>query len=827
MSYDKKDEKRALERGLTLGQLQQMQLDHGLSNRAVCELSVGGLRRLLWKLDNPDRPRAREAFKRLQETDETGGVPPRAMQNALRQLDSARARAVKPAVAGIPCGREVAASALAPAPAPPGAPSLRAQGAGIASRAGWVAIGPGNVGGRTRSIVIHPRNSDVIWAGSVGGGVWRTDNGGRHWQPVDDMMANLAVSCMVMDPKSAERIYAGTGEGYSNVDAIRGAGIFRTVDGSHWAQLPATSGEEFRFVNRLATSKSGTVLLAATTEGIHRSTDRDRMAWSSPLPGIRIGCVVFDPGNSRRAVAGGLRNGRAYFTRDGGRTWNEATAAPWSGRVELTYSVHNPDIVYASVEMTSGEIWRSTDGGKSYVRMGGRNANGVAANFLGGQGWYDNTIWAGDPTDSDLVLVGGIDLWRSTNGGDTLRRISSWQESESAHADHHVIVSHPDYDGTGNRQVFFGNDGGVYRAANARTVGRDRDRHVQGWTRLVNNYAVTQFYGVAGNAASGTIIGGAQDNGTLAFTPAAGSQVWREILGGDGGFVAADPGDPQVFYGEYIHLNLYRNTDGATSDQLFWENYISGSFYNDAIAPHGDWDWKPAPFTIPDAKSQNALFIAPFILDPNHADRLLAGGLDLWRTNDAKTPNTNTSGPSWASIKRGVGSNISAIAVAAGDSDLIWVGHVNGEIYRTTDGTADRPSWQLIGESGANPLRARRYCTRIVIDLRRHDTVYVTFSGYREGNVWKTTDGGTKWSNLGGSLPEAPVRCLAIHPRKSRFLYLGTEVGVFTSEDSGANWSPTNEGPTNSPIYDLTWMGETLVCATHGRGMFQIDLSRA
>ena len=103
--------------------------------------------------------------------------------------------------------------------------------------------------------------------------------------------------------------------------------------------------------------------------------------------------------------------------------------------------------------------------------------------------------------------------------------------------------------------------------------------------------------------------------------------------------------------------------------------------------------------------------------------------------------------------------------------------------------------------------------------------VYVTFGGYTKNNVWKTTDGGAKWGNIGSTLPEAPVRCLAVHPRKSNLLYLGTEVGVFASEDAGTSWSPTNEGPTNCSVDDLFWLGETLVCVTHGRGMFRIDLS--
>ena len=127
--------------------------------------------------------------------------------------------------------------------------------------------------------------------------------------------------------------------------------------------------------------------------------------------------------------------------------------------------------------------------------------------------------------------------------------------------------------------------------------------------------------------------------------------------------------------------------------------------------------------------------------------------------------------------------------------------------------------------AGTNPLTPTRFCTRITIDPRNNNIVYVTFGGYNRGNVWRTTDGGVKWSNIGNLLPEAPVRSLAVHPRKSKFLYLGTEVGVFASEDSGATWGPTNEGPTNCSVDELFWLREVLVCATHGRGMFTINLS--
>jgi hypothetical protein len=448
---------------------------------------------------------------------------------------------------------------------------------------------------------------------------------------------------------------------------------------------------------------------------------------------------------------------------------------------------------------------------------------GAAAPYLGDQGWYGNVIWAGDPTDEDLVVVGGINLWRSTDGGNEITEISTWWAPDSVHADHHAIVSHPSYDGVGNRTVFFGNDGGMFTAVDLASVGNEaQPPYVSGWSELVNNYGVTQFFSGAGHTTSGKIIGGAQDNGTLCFDPALGAEQWKVIFGGDGGWCASDPTDPKIFYGEYVFLNIHRNTDGGTTDDVDGNRYISGQFWNPAIS---DWGWKPVPFRIPDAMTSQALFIAPFVLDPNQPNRLLAGGLSLWRTNDAKTPNTFSAGPSWHSIKPSAGAPISAIAVASGNSDLIWVGHRNGMVFRTTNGTATAPTWQRVGATAPSPLRPQRYCTCITIHPADPETVYVAFGGYEPDNLWMTRDGGATWTNPAAPLPAAPIRAIAVHPRRTDFGYIGTEVGVFASEDAGVSWSPTNDGPTNCSVDDLFWMDETLVCATHGRGMFRIDLS--
>ena len=143
--------------------------------------------------------------------------------------------------------------------------------------------------------------------------------------------------------------------------------------------------------------------------------------------------------------------------------------------MELAYAAKDPAIVYASVQMTTGAIWRSADGGVSYQPRATRTAGTTtAAEYLGDQGWYSNAIWAGDPTDENLVIAGGINLWRSTDGGKTLAEISTWSSHPpSPHADQHIIVAHPGYNGTSNRAVFFGSDGGICTAPiSTRSAGR-------------------------------------------------------------------------------------------------------------------------------------------------------------------------------------------------------------------------------------------------------------------------------------------------------------------------------------------------------------------
>jgi len=782
--------------GISVELVDLVRQTRGTTNTSLEEIPERKLRRAIRRLSYPDSARQRHEHLLKTARGDDGSIPRNAVAHALKQVDAKLRTRRDGHVAGVPVDGHVKPLALMQA-------------------AKWEWLGPGNVGGRTRAIVVHPSHPEQMLAASAGGGVWFTNNGGAHWDPVDDFMANLAVSCLAMNPVNPNEVFAGTGEGFGNGDALRGGGMFRILGTAKWSALPATSS--WAAINRIAVSSDGSTVLAATPDGLMRSVDKARAVWKK-VSALPMADVKFHPANPLLAIAGGLNNGACVYSHDGGATWTIAMhPGAWSGRVELVYARKDPLVVYASVEGKTGELWRSANGGQSFTRCTAINVDGKPAEFLGDQGWYGNVLWAGDPTDENFVLVGGVNLWKSTDGGGTLREISTWWDDNSIHADHHCIVSHPGYDGTSNRTVFFGNDGGIYKAQDIHVPGSEhKPPYVKGWTALNNNYGVTQFYGGAIHPGTGRVVAGAQDNGTVCRDPTGATTHWHSWFGGDGGWCASDPSDKNVFYGEYVYLNIHRNTDACATSDNNGDRYICGQFWNKTT---GDWDWKPVPFQITEARTQDTLFIAPFVIDGNNPQRLLAGGLSLWQTMNAKAGNTPTSGPRWARIKSSMGKAISAIAISPANSDVVWIGHENGAVFVSNDATSATPTWLPCTFS------PKRYCTSIAPHPTDANIAYATFGGFVNDNMWVTKDGGNTWKALGKLLPAAPVRTLAIHPAKQGNLYAGTEVGVFASQDGGVTWTPTNQGPANVSVEHLFWSGTVLYAATHGRGMYRIDLT--
>lgn len=765
------DQQLIRQKGITPEQIHGLRQKFSLSNREIGQLPESTLQTMLWQLRHPnvDLHAAALRFRLLKLRDEHGQIPTNAWLTAAQQ----RAQIVSRTKPGI------ASKLFPPARHAAGAGSLATpKVAGIQS-SGWTWLGPGNVGGRVRSILVNPTNASIMWAGGVDGGVWKTTNGGASWFPLDDFMANLAISCMVMDPVNPNVIYVGTGEGFYNLDSVQGAGIFKTTDGgATWAQLSSTATASFFYVNRLAICPTNNlILLAATRSGIFRSVNGGTN-WTS-VSGTETLNVQFNPTNGQ-CIASGW-NGNAFYSADAGVTWSPATGLPAPsgfvvGRVEVAYAPSSPATVYASEDNNSGELYKSTDGGQTYSLVNTGNS------YLSTQGWYDNCLWV-DPTSPNTLVVGGTDLWRSTDGGSTLTDIGGY--SGSVHPDQHAIVNVSGFNGTSVTAVLVGDDGGIFEAADIYTVSSS-----SGWTDLNNNLGITQFYGAAGNATSGTIVAGAQDNGSVRYTPGGGTNGWTAMFGGDGGFCASDPTDPNYFYGEYVYLQIYSSSDGG----------VSASYIDSGLS---------------DANNSSLNFISPFVLDPNNPNTLLAGGLSLWAGTNVKSGL-----PTWTAIKASTGTPISAVAVAPGNSDIIWVGYNDGSVYYTTNGTSGSPAW--FQANLGTPNLPGRYCTRLTIDPHNSSTVYATFGGFSSGNVWRTTDNGTNWTDIAGGLPSAPVNSLVIKPSDSSSLYVGTEVGIFASADGGATWSAANDGPANVNVDELFWMGDTLVAATHGRGCYSI-----
>lgn len=649
----------------------------------------------------------------------------------------------------------------------------------------WIERGPDNLGGRSRALLVDPRDSSRLYAASAGGGIWRSLNGGNSWLPLDEFMGNLAVSSLAFDPVDPDIIYAGTGEGFGNDDAIFGAGIWRTVDaGVTWSQMPTTSG--FGNINRIAVSQvDRDVLLIATGAGIRRSDDGGT-SWSIVRSGRSLQ-VLIDPNNANRCVAhssttfAGNTTHSIVWSIDGGQTWTPATGGFSPGsRIELAYASSVNNRVYAVI--AGFQCWRSDDGGQTWTQR--TTAPIPQASFP----WYCNSIWV-DPTNSNWVVVGNVGVHRSSDGGQTFTTIGDGGiDTAHPHSDVHGFVPTPLYDGRGNRRIYVCTDGGIWRTNDIRTV-----TQAVGWERLDRGFRTVQYYGVAGHA-NGRLVGGTQDNGTHLIQLQSGNAA-TITYGNDGGNSQIDPVDPDYVYGEWQNLRVVRSTDGgqtALSMQLGLLD--AGNCTN---------------------------FIAPLVLSTADPNYLFAGGCSVWRCSDA-----NGVLPVWGSIRGPIGEEVSALATAPSDVDVLWVGYNDGRVFRTANATARTPTWIAVDNNGTLDPFPDRFVTRILIDRTDPTAAFVAFGGFSSTNLWRTSNNGTTWQNAMGSgvtgLPDAPIYGLAQHPSLTGRYYAATEVGIFGTSDDCANWSTSNRGPADVSCNDVTFLhgSTTLLLGTHGRGMW-------
>lgn len=732
----------------------------------------------------------------------------------------------------------------------PGLVSAVAPGSAGALLGTWQGLGPNNQGGRTRQLLIDPTNPQVMYAGSVGGGVWKSTNGGANWSQLTDLiLPNIAIGSLAMDPTNPQVLYAGTGEGFYNADAIRGAGIYKSTDGgATWSALAATvpaagTNGTFSYVNQIVVSaRYPTRLYAATRTGLYRSNDSGA-TWSTLINATAVnGCQDIAIQQKRSvgyvfASCGTFATANIYRGLDSpSSTFASVFTTTNMGRTSLALAPSNESVIYAMAAHAGTHgmlgIFRSTANGNSgswTTQVNSSDAtklntlqltNPVYAysECVGGaaglyrQGWYDNVI-AVDPTNPDIVWTGGIDLMRSNDGGKTWGIASYWWfdsgiDPQYAHADQHVIRFHPGYNGTTNKTMYVGNDGGVFRTDDARanvgtTIGAVCGTPVAGavtWTELNNQYATTQFYAGSVYPDGNTFMGGMQDNGTWRGTTA--STNWNKLLGGDGGYTAVDTkGDANaandVLFGEYTRKSLQRSTDGGSN----WANAYSGITEG----------------------SSNFAFIAPFQMNAGNRQQMWTGGWYIWRTTDQATSWTQAS-----AVTAGNG-YVSAITSAPSNGNNVIVGMSDGFIHSTATGLTNTSatSWPATQPRAA-------YVTAVAFDPNNANVAYATYATFTGSSVYKSVNGGASWTAVPGTganvLPMVPATAVVVDPFDGNRVYVGTDIGVYTSADGGANWYRENAGFGNVSVehLEINSTGTPYLFAfTHGRGAWRAPLQAA
>jgi hypothetical protein len=682
----------------------------------------------------------------------------------------------------------------------------------------WEERGPDNVGGRTRALMFDPNdvNNEKVWAGAVGGGIWYNDDitdATSSWTAVDDFMGSLAVTCLAYDPSSTTTFYAGTGEGYFNSDAQQGLGVWKSTDGgANWSQLastiPSKTGTDaqkgFRYIQDIAVASNGDVFAAtrgyfSNRGGLLKSTDGGT-SWTDITPAAitsqRGSDIEFAANGDLYVTFGIFNQGYIYRSDDNGATWTNVTPSAFGSdneRIELAIApsasaTTGTTVIYA-LSSSSGnsieDMMLSTDGGAnwssitipSYINqdcsVSGTN------DFTRGQAWYD-LIAAVKPDDATTLIVGGVDLFRSTDSGTSWTRISDWANrvcstEEYAHADQHAIQFRPG----SNVEFIVGNDGGVFRGVDVTTSPVDFDSRIK-------DYNVTQFYALdlAQSSGSNEILAGAQDNGTQYFT-SAGMNSTTQLTGGDGAFCFFDDDDDRDAVTAYVYNNLYFFVDDVYNAQL----------------------------------SQNTgRFINPSDLDSDNDILYSADDANKYRVTDYDA-NTTVYTPGLD------GDKASAITVSPHTANTIFIGTNSGNLYKISSANSS-PSKTVIPVTGVPS--AYISCIAVGDD---DDELVVTISSYEVDHVLYTSNGGTTWTDKSDNLADMPVYWALINPDNSDEVLIATEYGVWsTTTISGTpGWALTSTGLANVRCDMIKYraIDNTAAVGTHGRGVFTATVFNA
>ncbi|MDP9318758.1 MAG: glycosyl hydrolase [Actinomycetota bacterium] len=665
------------------------------------------------------------------------------------------------------------------------------------TRAGWKFLGPKTVGGRVVDAAVDPQQEGGLYVATSTAGVWHSTDSGATFTSVWPSGITHSMGALAIAPDGT--LYAGTGETNPGGGSITygGDGVYRSTDGgATWKHVGLESaGTIGRIVidpqnpQRIWVAVSGNLFVPGGQRGVYVSTDGGD-SWKRSLkpPNDTTGAadITVDPTDPAHLVTGlwdhlrqpddrrytGIGSG-IWETHNGGTSWQRLGAGEGlparsadTGRIGVAFAPSNGHRLYAiyanNVSGSFQNFFTSTDNGASWTRPSGADdLNGSQSTY----GWWFARIFV-DPADAKHLYVAGLGMSQSSDGAGSFSGVGG------LHADQHIAV----WDTHQGGDVYIGNDGGLYASANGGTS----------WTRSPDE-PWSQYVSVdVSEQDPSRFLGGLQDNGTRASWT---SPPFQDIIGGDGERALISPTDKNTYYGCY----QYGNCTGFSGGGQFG-----------------------MPF-----KSDRFPFFMQMGFQPGDPSVIYGGGNELNRSTDGGRTFTTLTGD----LGHGGGGSssypygtISAIGIAPGNPKVIWVGTDNGYLYRSTDKGA-----QFIQLT--SPVHPRLWITRIAIDPTNSTSVFVTFTGYRAGDnapyVLHSTNSGKTWTDISVNLPKAPVSDLLIIGSK---LYVGTDVGVFTSAIDNPSWKSVGHGIPQLIITDLRYVSDnsTLYAATFGMGVWSV-----
>jgi PKD repeat protein len=720
--------------------------------------------------------------------------------------------------------------------APLGLAEIRAERTrrSLATIPSWTSLGPdvapqGNFNGSfsgaldsglVNAIAIHPSDPRTIFVGPAGGGVWRSKDAGTTWEPLTDAIGPTAIGAIAIAPSDPRRIYAGGGSGRQSLgNYLPGPGLLVSTDaGDTWRLTAASPGGEFWFL-RVEPANSR-ILLAGTDKGLFRSTDGGDSwtktltaagdAWANSLvaspsnPSVLLaatfrtyGIEVFQSGVCV-PVSGTLAPGRLWKSTDGGVTWTENGNLPGAappvrrGRIELAFAPSNANVAYALIAKehtnTDGcvdgsslgdlfDVAKSTDGGDTWTALG---AAGALSSLANDQLNYASVVSV-DPRDEKVVWVGGLDNFRTADGGATWAKVSNWTNGGHApfvHADQHFHLWAPD-----GSILYLGCDGGVFATS---TDGRS-------YLDLNRGLVTFQFYSVCHSpAAPGVVMGGTQDNGS---NLRAADGTWAQVIGGDGLGCLAHPVDRQRLLGSVYTEQIYRSTDGGSTFTPV-----------DKIKP---------------ATGDTTTFETKLVQDPAAPDHVFTSTLlSIWESLDG--------GVTWKATSAAPLTGILAIrdfSVSPLDSKVLAIAANAGKTLLSADGGA---TFTPAGTLPVNTLSSIRF------DRTNPRNLWATSGLATPGveHAFASTDGGATWTAISRTgkpdgLPDLPIEQLEQDPTDPNVLWAASYIGVYRSPNRGATWSRYGTGLPNVHVTALAILpdGSRVRVATYGRGMWEIAVA--